>query len=87
MWGSAYLVVLVNTMTYSQEVTPPELQGRVNTTRRMLSSGLGVPLGALVAGALTVRVGVQAGMATAVGAIALAALLVWGVQVRRRVRP
>ncbi|MYR58629.1 MFS transporter, partial [Streptomyces sp. SID625] len=30
-WGSAYLVVLVNTMTYSQEVTPDALQGRVNT--------------------------------------------------------
>jgi len=85
-WGSAYLVVLVNTMTYSQEVTPPELQGRVNTTRRMLSSGLGVPLGALVAGTLTVRAGVQAGMSTAVVSIALAALLVWGVQVRRQVR-
>ncbi|MEU5090002.1 MFS transporter [Streptomyces sp. NPDC021356] len=82
-WGSAYLVVLVNTMTYSQEVTPAELQGRVNTTRRMLSSGLGVPLGALVAGTLTVRVGVQAGMSTAVVAIALAAAVVWGVQVRR----
>ncbi|MGW1750356.1 MFS transporter [Streptomyces sp. NPDC002092] len=87
VWGSAYLVVLVNTMTYSQEVTPPELQGRVNTTRRMLSSGLGVPLGALVAGTLTVRVGVQAGMSTAFVSIALAALLVWGVQVHRRVRP
>ncbi|NUQ95654.1 MAG: MFS transporter [Streptomyces sp.] len=86
VWGSAYLVVLVNTMTYSQEVTPPELQGRVNTTRRMLSSGLGVPLGALVAGTLTVRVGVQAGMSTAVVSIALAALLVWGVHVHRRVR-
>lgn len=85
-WGSAYLVVLVNTMTYSQEVTPPELQGRVNTTRRMLSSGLGVPLGALVAGVLSVRVGVRAGMSAAAVSIALAALLVWGVQVHRRVR-
>jgi MFS family permease len=86
LWGSAYLVVLVNTMTYSQEVTPPELQGRVNTTRRMLSSGLGVPLGALVSGALTVRVGIQAGMSTAVVSIAVAALLVWGVHVRSRLR-
>ncbi|MEU6579004.1 MFS transporter [Streptomyces sp. NPDC046805] len=87
VWGSAYLVVLVNTMTYSQEVTPSELQGRVNTTRRMLSSGLGVPLGALVASTLTVRIGVQVGMSTAVVSIALAALLVWGVQVHRWLRP
>ncbi|MEU6890550.1 MFS transporter [Streptomyces sp. NPDC046557] len=86
LWGSAYLVVLVNTMTYAQEVTPAELQGRVNTTRRMLSSGLGVPLGALVAGALTVRFGVRVGMSTAVASVALAALLVWSVRVRRLVR-
>ncbi|WP_237305284.1 MFS transporter [Streptomyces sp. SAT1] len=85
-WGSAYLVVLVNTMTYSQEVTPDALQGRVNTTRRMLSSGLGVPLGALVASALTVRFGVRAGMSGAVVAVALAAAVVWSVQLRRWVR-
>ncbi|WP_405008531.1 MFS transporter [Kitasatospora purpeofusca] len=82
-WGTAYLIVLVNTMTYSQEVTPPHLQGRVNTTRRMLSSGLGVPLGALVAGSLTVSVGIRAGMATSVVSITLAAVIVWVVQLRR----
>ncbi len=82
-WGTAYLIVLVNTMTYSQEVTPPHLQGRVNTTRRMLSSGLGVPLGALVAGSLTISVGIRAGMATSVVSITLAAVIVWVVQLRR----
>jgi len=81
-WGTAYLVVLVNTMTYSQEVTPPELQGRVNTTRRMLSSGLGVPLGALVASGVTVSAGIRAGMATAVASITLAAIVVWVVRLR-----
>ncbi|MFI5830177.1 MFS transporter [Streptomyces sp. NPDC051578] len=86
VWGSAYLVVLVNTMTYSQEVTPTELQGRVNTTRRMLSSGLGVPLGALVASAVTVRFGIHAGMSTAVASVAVAAALVWSVHVRQLVR-
>ncbi|MGW3106045.1 MFS transporter [Streptomyces sp. NPDC001100] len=81
-WGTAYLVVLVNTMTYSQEVTPAELQGRVNTTRRMLSSGLGVPLGALVASTVTVAAGIRAGMATAVASITLAAIVVWVVRLR-----
>ncbi|WP_045697871.1 MFS transporter [Streptomyces rubellomurinus] len=81
-WGCAYLVVLVNTMTYSQEVTPPHLQSRVNTTRRMLSSGLGVPLGALVASTVTVRAGIRAGMACAVVSLTLAALLVWTVRLR-----
>ncbi|MFI8457303.1 MFS transporter [Kitasatospora sp. NPDC085464] len=87
VWGTAYLVVLVNTMTYSQEVTPSELQGRVNTTRRMLSSGLGVPLGALVASTITLSVGIRAGMATAVVSITLAAVVVWVVQLRRRLSP
>lgn len=87
VWGCAYLVVLVNTMTYSQEVTPAELQGRVNTTRRMLSSGLGVPLGALVASSVTVRFGIQAGMSTAVVAIGSAAVIVWAVRLKRAIRP
>ncbi|MGP4051171.1 MFS transporter [Streptomyces sp. 2A115] len=87
VWGTAYLIVLVNTMTYSQEVTPSELQGRVNTTRRMISSGLGVPLGALVASSITVSVGIRAGMATAVVSIALAAIVVWVVQLRRLLSP
>jgi predicted MFS family arabinose efflux permease len=87
VWGTAYLVVLVNTMTYSQEVTPAELQGRVNTTRRMLSSGLGVPLGALVASSITVSAGIEAGMATAVIAIALAAVIVWVASLRGLVSP
>ncbi|TLQ42966.1 MFS transporter [Streptomyces marianii] len=87
VWGTAYLIVLVNTMTYSQEVTPAELQGRVNTTRRMLSSGLGVPLGALVASSITVSVGIKAGMATAVIAIALAAVVVWAVRLGGLVSP
>jgi MFS family permease len=87
VWGTAYLVVLVNTMTYSQEVTPAELQGRVNTTRRMLSSGLGVPLGALVGSGVTVSAGLRAGMATAVAPIALAAIVVWVVRLRRLLEP
>ena len=86
-WGSAYLVVLVNTMTYSQEVTPPDLQGRVNTTRRMLSSGLGVPLGALLASTITVNVNVRAGMSLAVASITLAGIIVWTARLTGRLRP
>ncbi|GAA4239905.1 MFS transporter [Actinomadura meridiana] len=86
-WGSAYLVVIVNTMTYCQEVTPPELQGRVNTTRRMLSSGLGVPLGALLASVITVRFDVQAGMSLAVASISLAGIIVWTARLTGTLRP
>jgi MFS family permease len=83
-WGTAYLVVLVNTMSYSQEVTPPDLQSRVNTTRRTLSSGLGVPLGALLASILTVQFGIRVGMSTAVVSIATAAVIVWSARLRHR---
>ncbi len=83
-WGTAYLVVLVNTMSYSQEVTPAELQGRVNTTRRALSSGIGVPLGALVASTLTVQFGIRAGMSTAVISIGAAVVIVSLMRLRIR---
>lgn len=86
-WGTVYLMVLVNTMNYCQEVTPSELQGRVNTTRRTLSSGLGVPLGALVASTVTTYSGIRFGMLTAVVSVALAALLVWTVHLKRTVAP
>lgn len=86
-WGTAYLVVLVNTMSYSQEVTPDNLQSRVNTTRRALSSGLGVPLGALVASALTVQFGIRVGMSTAVISIGTAAVLVCLMRMRMQRSP
>lgn len=79
-WGSVNVVILINTMTYSQEVTPPALQSRVNTTRRMLSSGLGVPLGALVSSTLTVNFGIHTGMSTAVLAAGAGTVLVWSVR-------
>ncbi|MGF1662496.1 MAG: MFS transporter [Kineosporiaceae bacterium] len=83
-WGTVYLSVLVNTLNHTQAVTPAPLQGRVNTTRRMLSSGLGVPLGAMLAGAVTTQWGVRWGMSTAVLAAAAAAALVWGLRLTGR---
>jgi MFS family permease len=76
-WGSVNIVILINTMTYSQEVTPPQLQSRVNTTRRMISSGLGVPLGALASSTLTIHFGIHTGMAVAVAAAGTGTALVW----------
>lgn len=76
-WGSVYLVVLVNTMNYCQQVTPDHLQSRVNTTRRVISSGLGVPLGALASSTLTTFFNITVGMAVAVVSVAVAAIIVW----------
>nr|WSZ99070.1 MFS transporter [Streptomyces sp. NBC_00857] len=82
-WGMVYLMVLVNTMTYSQQVTPLDLQGRVNTTRRMLSSGIGAPLGALMAGLITTHYGVRNGLVTAVAAAAAATIVALSTQLTK----
>ncbi|OON79713.1 MFS transporter [Streptomyces tsukubensis] len=76
-WGTAYLMVIVNTVTYAQTVTPASLQSRVNTTRRMLSSGVGAPAGAMTAGLMTASFNVRAGLLLAVAAIAVAAVAAW----------
>ena len=51
VWGSAYVLVIVNAVSYRQQVTPENLLGRVNTAGRMLSWGVGldVRLGASAA--------------------------------------
>ena len=50
IWGAAYMLVVINAITYRQQVTPEPLMSRVNTTGRMLSFGLGAPIGAVLGG-------------------------------------
>jgi MFS family permease len=52
VWGVFYQLVVINTVTYRQQVTPEPLLGRVNTAGRMLSWGFGWTGGAFVAGLL-----------------------------------
>lgn len=76
-WSIAYTLVVVNTISYRQQVTPEHLLGRVNTAGRMLSWGMGWTLGALVGGALGNAVGVRPAM-TAMAALGLiAAVVAW----------
>jgi len=49
VWAVARLTVNANSITVRQLLTPDELQGRVNTTGRMIAWG-GTPFGALVGG-------------------------------------
>jgi MFS family permease len=74
VWGLAYQVVIINSLTYRQQVTPEHLLSRVNTAGRMLSWGVGWTLGALVAGQLAERVSVPHAMLalTCVGVLAAA---------------
>ena len=71
LFGIADLVAVINVINFRQEETPEDMQGRVNTTGRMLSWGLGSPVGALVGGVVASRYGPAAGMYA--GALVLAA--------------
>ena len=51
-WGVFYMLVVINSVTYRQQVTPEHLLGRVNTAGRMLAWGMGWTGGAFLAGVL-----------------------------------
>jgi MFS family permease len=76
IWAVARLTVNANGITVRQLLTPDELQGRVNTTGRMMAWG-GTPFGALVGGLMAEGYGVRvAYLALAVpAAISLAIVL------------
>jgi len=61
-WGVAYTLVVINGISYRQQVTPDAFMSRVNAAGRMLSFGLGTPLGALLGGALTGSIGIRAAL-------------------------
>src|SRR6266540_1465546 len=52
-WGLGFMVVALTAITLRQKITPDRLQGRVNTTARMLAFGLAWPAGALLGGVLS----------------------------------
>ena len=61
-WGAAYMGVVVNAVTYRQQVTPEALLSRVGTAGRVLSFGVGWPVGALLGGLVADAHGPVAGM-------------------------
>jgi len=62
LWGSAYILVIVNSISYRQQVTPEQLLGRVNTVGRMLSWGVGWTLGSITGGMLGNHYGIRTAM-------------------------
>jgi MFS family permease len=86
IWGVAYQLVIINSLTYRQQVTPEHLLSRVNTAGRMLSWGVGWTLGALVAGGLSTRIGVRPAMISVVSVGLLAAVYGWLSPLRRTPR-
>jgi MFS family permease len=76
-WGGAYMLVVVNTISYRQQVTPEPLLGRVNTASRMLSWGLGWTLGAVAGGVLGHQLGVRPAMVSVASVSVVAVVVAW----------
>ncbi|MFN2589853.1 MAG: MFS transporter [Actinomycetota bacterium] len=76
-WSSAYMLVVISTINYRQQVTPERLMSRVNTAGRMLSFGAGFPAGALVGGAVAGSAGPVAGMLAGAVVAAFGATYAW----------
>ncbi len=77
LFGVVDLVAVINVINFRQEETPEEMQGRVNTTGRMLSWGLGSPIGALAGGIVGGAYGAAAGVMVGAVVLALGAVVAW----------
>jgi hypothetical protein len=76
-WSGAYTLVVVNGISYRQQVTPEHLLGRVNTTARMLSWGVGWTVGAVAGGVLGSTVGVRPAMVVMASVSVAAVAVAW----------
>jgi len=76
-WGTAYSVVVLAGITQRQKLTPDRLQGRVNTAGRMLSFGLGWPLGALAGGVAAESIGPRGALLGSVAAVLAGTIAAW----------
>jgi MFS family permease len=83
LWGVGYMAVVLNAITYRQQVTPEPLMSRVNTTGRMLSFGLGTPVGAVLGGVVAEGTGPRGGMLAGSAVLALGVVLAWTSPLRR----
>ncbi|EXG80497.1 MFS transporter [Cryptosporangium arvum] len=85
-WQAAHVLVNLNGIVLRQESTPDALQGRVNTTARMIAWG-GQPLGAALGGVLAEVFDVRAALLIAGAGVATSALVgaggrLWRLDVR-----
>lgn len=76
-WGVAYGLVVINIVSYRQQVTPEPLLGRVNTSSRMLAWGIGYTGGALISGSLSQMIGLHAAMTTMTLVSVIAVVMGW----------
>jgi MFS family permease len=82
VWELARGTGNMNGITVRQQLTPDELQGRVNTTGRMISWG-GTPFGALLGGAVAELSGVRAAYVVLAAPVAVGLVVLLASPVRR----
>jgi MFS family permease len=83
VWALAATLVMINSITYRQQVTPEHLLGRVNTAGRMLSWGVGWTGGALLAGVLVGQLGLRTTMSAFACVNLLGVVVAWTSPLRR----
>lgn len=76
-WAAAYMCVVINGITYRQQVTPEPLLSRVTVTGRMLSMGVGWTAGGLLGGVIGAAVSPRGGMAAAAAVLFVAVVAGW----------
>jgi len=85
-WGAAYMGVVINAITYRQQVTPEPLMSRVNTTGRMLSFGLGWPVGSVLGGVVSQLSGPREAMLAGAAVLAVGVVVAWASPLRHEGR-
>ncbi len=83
-WSVAYTMVVVNSVSYRQQVTPEHLLGRVNTVGRMLAWGVGWTAGAAAASGLSSLLGVARTLHLVAFIGVLTVLVAWTSPLARR---
>lgn len=82
-WATTWVLVSLNGISARQQVTPDDLQGRVNTTARMIAWG-GAPFGALLGGLVANQTSMRETLLVIAVIAAVVAVLAWASPLRRR---
>jgi MFS family permease len=77
LWGLTSTIVIVNGLTVRQLATPERLQGRVGLVGRMVTFGVGQPIGALAGGVLADALSVKAALVITALPLVFAAGIGW----------
>ncbi|SNT64755.1 Predicted arabinose efflux permease, MFS family [Asanoa hainanensis] len=83
LWAIVYSVVILTAITLRQRVTPDRLQSRVNTAGRMLSFGVGWPLGALIGGVVSETTNPRTAIIVTAAMSGLGVIVAWLSPLRR----